>query len=116
MPAATKAKRQAAVATKAANRSPKQSTPVVEAPKRSRKPVEPAPVEAPKLTRNQQGHVIQAAMVQSLLTIQQLAERTGFSVARVQEHVEYEVSKQRAKLNAKKQVVVLKQPVYRNVG
>lgn len=121
MPAATKAKRQAAVATKAAKRSPKQSTPVVEAPKRSQKPAEPAPVEAPKLTRNQQGHVIQAAMTTATnakrpMTVEQLATETGFSVARVQEHVDWEISKGRSKKNGKQQVLVLSQPIYRNVG
>ena len=120
MPAATKAKRQAAVATAAANRSAKQSTPAVEAPKRSRKPAEPAPEPKP-LTRNQQGHVIQAAMTTATnakrpMTVEQLATETGFSVARVQEHVDWEISKGRSKKNGKQQVLVLSQPIYRNVG
>jgi transcriptional regulator GlxA family with amidase domain len=114
---ATKAARKAAQAQPKAKAVAK---PAVEAPKRTRKQAEPAPEPQP-LSKNQQGHVIQAAMTAATnakrpMTVEQLAAQTGYSVARVQEHVTWEIERGRSKLNGKQQVLVLSQPVYRNVG
>ena len=105
-------------ATKSAKSTRKNAKPVAAA-KSTRKPAAkpaPTPEVAAHVSRNEQGRLIQAAMSASLMTIEQLAEKNGFSVARVKEHVDYEVSKGRSKLNGKKQVVVLSQPIRRSVG
>jgi hypothetical protein len=71
-----------------------------------------------KLSRTQQGHVIQTHMQKGPVNVQGLADKTGFTVERCQNHVEYEVSKGRATINKKGLVVVNadKQPKYRNNG
>lgn len=61
-------------------------------------------------TWNQQGHRIQEAMNSGPFTPNEIAEKTGLSLKRVWNHVNYEVSKLRAEVNANGQVVVLKQP------
>jgi hypothetical protein len=48
-----------------------------------------------------------------LLTVEQIAAKTGLTVGRVSEHVNYEISKNRSKLNTKKQVQVISSPKYR---
>ncbi|MFO0789073.1 MAG: hypothetical protein U0805_06420 [Pirellulales bacterium] len=99
MPAATKAKRQAAVATKAAKSKTAERTKQVEE----------------HVSRNMQGRIIQETMTKYPSTIAQLVERTGFTEARVLDHVNYEIAKGRSKMKGKT-VVVLAQPVRRNAS
>ncbi len=76
----------------------------------------PQPVQEVTETKNQAGRRIQDAMNAALLTVEQIAAKTGLSVSRVNEHVNYESSKNRSKLNGKKQVQVISQPKYRSEG
>jgi hypothetical protein len=66
-------------------------------------------------TRNQQGHRIQAVMNNGLRTPEEIARVTGLSAKRVWNHVNYEIGKQRAELNSKGRVVVLRRPNYRTI-
>ena len=80
----------------------------------------PAPAPAPVVevveTSRQQGFRIQEAMNSGLFTVPQIAAKTGLSENRVIEHVQYEISKNRSKLNTKLQVVVISQPRRRAEG
>lgn len=67
-------------------------------------------------TRSEQGRIIQAEMSKSLQTVEQLASKLGMTAQRVDAHFQYELGKGRAKLNSRKQIVVLSQPVRRNAG
>jgi hypothetical protein len=110
MPATAKSRRQASVATKSARKSTAKK-PADKPAKQSRETV----VEA-HASRNEQGRIIQELMSKSPMTVAQLVERTGYTESRVQAHVDYEASRGRSRLNGKKQVVVLAQPVRRNAG
>ena len=112
MAVATKSARQAAVA-KPARKSTKKAGPALA--KQSKQPAKQSreQVVEQHVSRNEQGRIIQEVMTKSLLTVEQIAERTGYSESRVTEHVNYEISKGRSKMNTKKQVVVLSQPVRR---
>lgn len=78
-----------------------------------RKTVVPNDGEAVPETRNQQGHRIQAVMNSGLFTPNEIAQKTGLSLKRVWNHVNYEVGKLRAEVNDNDQVVVLKRPRHR---
>jgi hypothetical protein len=93
-----------------ATKKPATKTAPAKAPKKAAKPA-PVPVEA--LTKNQAGRLIQDTMAASLLTVEQIAAKTGLTVGRVQEHVSYEMKLGRSKLNTKKQVQVISSPKYR---
>lgn len=115
---ATKAARQSKISATVRNGRPqiKPAKKAAAAPaKQSKQPAKQSReqvVEQHK-SRNAQGVEIQAAMTKQLLTVAQLAERTGYSENRVLEHCNYEISKGRSKMNTKKQVVVLSQPMRR---
>lgn len=67
-----------------------------------------------KLTRTQQGHMIQKLLQQGPINVKQIAEKTGLSESRTLDHVEYEISKGRASYDKKGRVVIGdKQPRYR---
>lgn len=72
--------------------------------------------EAKSMTRNKQAHVIQSYMQRGPVTVQQLVEKTGFTLTRCQGHVDYEVSKGRATVDKRGRVVINEdnQPRYRN--
>lgn len=102
----------------------KKAAPVARNAKASKpaaKPSKPAKQEAKRTavveiqkSRNAVGREIQECMSKSLLTIAQLAERVGCTEQRAQAHYDYEASKSRAKLDSRKRVVVLSQPIRRN--
>jgi len=108
------ATKNAPVARKNAKKAPAAKAP---AAKRVAKQVEPTPVvQAQNQSRNMIGRLLQEAMTKQLLTIPQLAAKVGVSEKRAEEHVAYEVSKSRSRLNTKRQVVVLSQPIRRNAS
>jgi hypothetical protein len=111
MAASTKSARQSKM-NKNAKQAPAKKP---SAPAKKQKPA-PAPVQEVVETKNQQGRRIQDAMNAALLTVEQIAAKTGLTLGRVNEHVNYEVSKGRSKLDTKKRVVVVSQPRYRNEG